>query len=133
MASDPAWKYCEPVKIRPNASKCKFYRYIIGGGGVTRLKNHLTNMDKTKSGKMCEKVPHEVHEEMRELVYVHSQKKKQHESLGESMQAGLRKSLGDSNEEIDEGPGGSLGSTDPRRLHLGIKKLAKAVDRFLFH
>ena len=69
MASDPAYKYCEPVEGRPNASKCKFCGYIIGGGGITRVKNHLANIDKTNSVKMCDKVPHEVHEEMRELLY----------------------------------------------------------------
>ena len=71
----------QPVEGRSNASKCKLYGYIIGGGGITRVKNHLTNMDKTNSVKMCDEVAHEVHEEMRELLYVRSQKKKQCESL----------------------------------------------------
>ena len=61
-------------------------------------------MDKTKSVKMCDKVPHEVHEKMRELLYDNSQKKKQRESLGESLRADLRKSLGDSDEEMAKVP-----------------------------
>ena len=81
MASDPAYKYCEPIEGQPNASKCKFCGYIINGGGITRVKNHLANIEKTKSVKMCDKVPHEVQEEMRELLYVRSQKKKERESL----------------------------------------------------
>ena len=60
MASDPAYKYCESVEGRPNASKCKFCGYIIGGDGITHVKNHLGNIDKTNSVKMCDKVPHEV-------------------------------------------------------------------------
>ena len=70
---------------------------------------------------------------MQKLLYVRSQKKKERESLCESMRADLHKSLGDSDEEIDEGPGGSSRSSDPRRSHSGIKRLAKAVDRFFIH
>ena len=97
------------------------------------MKNHLANIDKTNSVNMCDKVPHEVQEEMRELLYVRSQEKKEHESLCESMRVDLQKSLGDSDKEIDEGPGGSSGSSDPRRSHSGIKRLVKAVDRFFIH
>ena len=97
------------------------------------MKNHLANIEKTKSVKMCDKVPHEVHEEMQELLYVRSEKKNERESLCESMRADLQKSLGDSDEQIDEGLGGSSGSSDPRRSHSGIKRLAKAVDRFFIH
>jgi hypothetical protein len=69
------------------------------------VKNHLANIEKTKSVKMRDHVSHEVQEEMQKLLYVCSQKKKERESLCESMRADLHKSLGDSDEEIDEGRG----------------------------
>ena len=73
MASNPARKYCDLVEGRASASKCKFCGHIMGGGGITRVKNHLTNVDKTKGVKLCDKVPPR---QMRELLYGNSQKKK---------------------------------------------------------
>ena len=103
-------------------------------GGITLVKNYLANMDKSKSVKICDKIPHEAHEEMRELLYDNSQKKKQRESLGESMRTDLRKSIGDSDEKINESPDVSSGSSDPRRSHPGVKKkLAKTIDRVFIH
>ena len=89
MASDPTYKYCDPVEGRPRGYKCKFCGHIIGGDGITRVKNHLANVDKTKSVRFCDKVPPEVKLEMQELLLGNSQKKKQRQSLGESIREDL--------------------------------------------
>ena len=48
-----------------NMRRCIFCDHIIGGGGITRVKNHLENIDATKNVKLCDKVSPKVKEEMR--------------------------------------------------------------------
>jgi len=143
MASDPTYKYCDPIEGRARAYKCKFCGHIIGGGGIIRVKNHLANVDKSRNVKFCDKVRPKVKLEMQNLLHGNLQKKKQRQSLGESIRADLRKSLGgsrDSDEDVDEeqelrrvmkrsreaqaaeqwrkereGPGGSSGTPEIRR------------------
>ena len=76
----------------------------MGGGGITRVKNHLAHVDPTRSVKFCEKVPPEVREEMQALLQGNVVKKKNKKSLDATLQKTLTKNVGgeESSEEAYE-------------------------------
>lgn len=82
---DPARKYCTPIVGKSSGHKCNFCGHEMGGGGITRVKNHLAHIDAGKNVKMCDQVPPEVMEEMRDLIRGNIEKKKKKQSLDETI------------------------------------------------
>ena len=74
----------------------------MGGGGITRVKNHLAHVDPTRSVKFCEKVPLEVKTEMQALLQGNVVKKKNKQSLDSTLRKTLTKNVGvEESEEED--------------------------------
>lgn len=77
------------VEGKLNAHHRNLCGHVIGGGGITRVKNYLANVDSTKSVKFCDKVHPEVKKKMRALLLGNVEKKKQKHILD----ARIRKTL----------------------------------------
>ena len=91
MPLDAARTYCTLVEEKLNAHRCNFCDHVIRGSGITRVKNHLANVDATKCVKFCDKLPPEVKEEIRALLLGNVEKKKQKHTLDATIHRTLRK------------------------------------------
>ena len=91
MPPDPTRKYCTPVPGKASANTCNFCGHIMGGRGVTRVKNHLAHLDAQKNIKMCDKIPPKVMDEMRSLILGNVEKKKHKHTLDETFRRTFNK------------------------------------------
>lgn len=140
MEDEGVRKHCMKVPGTLNHFTCKYCGVTTRGGGVTRMKLHLSGNDPKKNVKRCEKCPPEVRDEMRMLLQEAEMKKKSKHAMEDTIRREMRATLGPVDEENEfgtdmeqelyktmkksrqeaaaatwrSGPGGGSGSQPPR-------------------
>ena len=150
MTDEGARKYCTPIQGSSNGFTCHFCDWQMKGGGITRMKYHLSGNDPNKNARICTKVPPEVKKEMQELLLQTSMKKQKKKSSDINVGRRLTQNLEDSEEDAEaerelfrqfkksrqeeaserfasgfEGPGGGSGAVPPSAPSLYRSESAK--------
>lgn len=93
MADEGVRKHCVVVPGTTSHFTCKYCGLTTRGGGITRMKLHLSGNDPKKNVKRCDKCPPEVREEMRQLLHEAEMKKKNKSMMKETIRQELRANL----------------------------------------
>lgn len=93
MADQGVRKYCTTDPGNPNHYTCNFCGFTMRGGGITRVKLHLSGNDSARSVRKCDKCPPEVRKEMRLVLQEVREKKKCKRTIESTIRLEMRKKL----------------------------------------
>ena len=101
MSEEGVRKHCTPGATNPFHFTCNYCGHVTRGGGITRMKLHLSGNDPKKNVKACTSVPSQVRTEMLALQEATVQKKKNKGVLQETVDDHVAGRFGPTHVELD--------------------------------